>query len=60
MKNPWTVDLQGFQDASADAIIDVPPDVLKAVNVGLGDSLSIERVDESIVLNPVSEVDAKT
>ncbi|SDG58761.1 AbrB family transcriptional regulator [Pseudomonas abietaniphila] len=29
-------------DGSGDVIIDVPPDVLAGMNVGLGDSLSIE------------------
>lgn len=37
-------------DGSGDVIIDLPPDVLAAINVGLGDSLSIELVNGAIVL----------
>jgi hypothetical protein len=41
-------------------IIDLHPDVLKALNIGLGDSLSIELADGSLVLKPIREVDAKS
>ena len=34
-------------DGSKDVIIDLPPDVLAAMSVGLGDYLSIELVDGS-------------
>ena len=47
-------------DDSGDVIIDLHPDVLKAMNVGLGDSLSIELADGSMILKPISEVKAKT
>ncbi|ELP97373.1 hypothetical protein [Pseudomonas syringae] len=47
-------------DGSGDVIIDLHPDVLKALNIGLGDSLSIELVDGSLVLEPIREVDAKS
>lgn len=47
-------------DDSGDVIIDLRPDVLKAMNVGLGDSLSIELADGSMVLKPIREVKAKS
>lgn len=37
-------------DGSGDVIIDLPSDVLAAMNVGLGDFLSIELIDGSVVL----------
>lgn len=47
---------QDPDDSSGDIIIDLPPDVLAAMDVGLGDSLSIELVDGSIVLKPIREI----
>lgn len=49
---------QDLGDGSGDVIIDLPPDVLAAINVGLGDSLSIELVNGAIVLRPI--LDANT
>lgn len=47
-------------DGSGDVIIDLHPDVLRAMNIGLGDSLSIELADGAIVLRLVREADAKS
>lgn len=47
---------QDPDDSSGDIIIDLPPDVLAAMDVGLGDSLSIELIDGSIVLKPIREI----
>ncbi|POA58373.1 AbrB/MazE/SpoVT family DNA-binding domain-containing protein [Pseudomonas sp. GW531-R1] len=47
-------------DGSKDVIIDLPPDVLAAMNVGLGDSLSIELVDGSIILKPIRDIDTQS
>lgn len=44
-------------DGSGDVIIDLPPDALAAMNVGLGDSLSIELVNGVIVLRPIRDAD---
>ncbi|MEN4748902.1 AbrB/MazE/SpoVT family DNA-binding domain-containing protein [Pseudomonas sp. Ps21-P2] len=52
------VKCQDLGDGSGDVIIDLPPDVLAAINVGLGDSLSIELVNGAIVLRPI--LDANT
>ncbi|WP_150743016.1 AbrB/MazE/SpoVT family DNA-binding domain-containing protein [Pseudomonas fluorescens] len=49
------VKCQDLGDGSGDVIIDLPPDVLAAINVGLGDSLSIELVDGAIVLRPIRD-----
>jgi antitoxin component of MazEF toxin-antitoxin module len=57
----WTtVKCQDPGDGSGDVIIDLPPDVLAAMNVGLGDFLTIELVDGSIVLRPIRDADAKS
>lgn len=53
-----TVTCQDPGDGSGDVIIDLPPDVLKAMNVGLGDLLSIELVEGAIVLKPVRDADS--
>lgn len=44
-------------DGSGDVIIDLPPDILAAMNVGLGDSLSIELINEVVVLRPIRDAD---
>lgn len=46
-------------DGSEDVIIDLPSDVLAAVNVGSGDSLSIELVNEAILLRPIRDADTR-
>lgn len=55
-----TVVCQDLGDGSGDVIIDLHPDVLRALNIGLGDSLRIELADGSLVLKPIREVDAKS
>jgi antitoxin ChpS len=47
-------------DGSGDVIIDLPPDVLAAINVGLGDSLSIELVNGEIVLRPIRDANTQS
>nr|WP_249671706.1 AbrB/MazE/SpoVT family DNA-binding domain-containing protein [Pseudomonas syringae] len=42
-------------DGSGDVIIDIPPHVLAAMNVSLGDALSIELVEGTIVLTSVRD-----
>jgi antitoxin ChpS len=46
-------------DGSGDVIIDLPPDILKEMNLAVGDKLSIELVDSVIVLRPVREPNPK-
>ncbi|MDY0836529.1 AbrB/MazE/SpoVT family DNA-binding domain-containing protein [Pseudomonas sp. SED1] len=46
-------------DGSGDVIIDLPPDVLAALNVSLGDLLSIELVEGSIVMKPIRNAHTK-
>ncbi|MEE4861251.1 AbrB/MazE/SpoVT family DNA-binding domain-containing protein [Pseudomonas alliivorans] len=55
-----TVVCQDPDDGSGDAIIELPKGVLQAVNVGLGDSLSIEVVGGSVALKPTREAEAKS
>ena len=47
-------------DGSGDVIIDLPPDVLAAINVGLGGSLSIELVNGAIVLRPIRDANTQS
>lgn len=47
-----TVKCQDPGDGSGDLIIDLPQDVLIALNVGLGDLLSVELVNGAIELRP--------
>lgn len=46
-------------DGSGDVINDLPPDILAAMDVGLGNSLSIELADGTIVLKPIRGTDSK-
>lgn len=55
-----TVVCQDPGDGSGDVIIDLSSDVLQAMNVDFGDSLSIELVDGSIALRPIREAEAKS
>ncbi|MBJ2180178.1 AbrB/MazE/SpoVT family DNA-binding domain-containing protein [Pseudomonas veronii] len=48
----WTVTCQDPKDGSDDFIIDLPPDLLAELGLGVGDVLTIEVVDDSIVLRP--------
>lgn len=50
-----TVKCQDPGDSSGDVIVELPPDILKEMNLALGDKLSIELVDSVIVLRPVRE-----
>ena len=50
-----TVVCQDPGDGSGEIIIEIPPDVLKAMSIDLGDSLRITFVDEALVLEPVRE-----
>ncbi|MEX6664739.1 MULTISPECIES: AbrB/MazE/SpoVT family DNA-binding domain-containing protein [Pseudomonas] len=54
------VKCQDLGDGSGDVIIDLPPDVLAAINVGLGDSLSIELVNGAIVLRPIRDANTQS
>jgi antitoxin ChpS len=55
-----TVKCQDPGDSSGDVIIDFLPDVLAAMTVDLGDLLTIELVDGSIVPRPIRDADAKS
>lgn len=48
-----TVKCQDPGDGSGDLIIDLSQDVLIALNVGLGDLLSVELVNGAIELRPI-------
>ncbi|WP_345891465.1 AbrB/MazE/SpoVT family DNA-binding domain-containing protein [Pseudomonas chlororaphis] len=48
----WTVKCQDTKDGSGDCIIDLPSDLLTELGLGVGDVLTIEVVNGSIVLRP--------
>ncbi|PLR64110.1 AbrB family transcriptional regulator [Pseudomonas sp. QC2] len=50
-----TVKCQDPGDGSGDVIIDLPPKVLAALNVGPGDLLSIELANAAIVLKGIRD-----
>ena len=50
----WTVQCQDPADGSGDVIIDLPPDLLASLVLGIGDVLTIEVIDGAIVLMPKS------
>lgn len=55
-----TVKCQDPGDGSGDVIIDLPSDVLAAMNIGLGDLLTIEQIGGSILLKPIRDADKKS
>jgi len=48
----WTVKCQEASDGSGDVIVDLPPELLTRLGLGLGDELTIEVVNGAIVLKP--------
>lgn len=46
----WTVRCQDTEDGSGDFIVDFPPELLAEMGWGLGDILTVEVIDDSIVL----------
>ncbi|CAI8851149.1 Antitoxin ChpS [Pseudomonas sp. IT-194MI4] len=48
----WTVKCQEAADGTGDVIVDLPPELLAKLGLGLGDELTIEVVDGAIVLEP--------
>jgi antitoxin ChpS len=48
----WTVKCQETSDGSGDVIVDLPPELLARLGLGLGDELTIEVVNGAIVLKP--------
>jgi len=40
-------------DDTGDVIVELPPNVLAGMDIGLGDSLTIELIDGAIVLRPI-------
>jgi antitoxin ChpS len=50
----WTVKCQDPADGSDDVIIDLPPELLASLGLSIGDVLTIEVIDDAIVLTPKS------
>lgn len=55
-----TVKLQDPGDGSGDAMVELPPDVMRAMNLALDDFLSIKWTDGAIVLKPLRELTMPT
>ncbi|PHR17905.1 MAG: AbrB family transcriptional regulator [Sphingopyxis sp.] len=47
-------------DHTGDVIVELPPNLLAGMEVGLGDSLTIELIDGAIVLRPISYGETKS
>lgn len=52
---PMTVKCQDPGDGTGDLIVDLPPEILKQLDLDVGDQLNIEVIDGVIVLTPVRE-----
>jgi antitoxin ChpS len=48
----WTVKCQDTADGTGDVIVDLPPELLVTLGLSLGDELTIEVLDGTIVLKP--------
>ena len=48
----WIVKCQSTEDGSGDVIVDLPPELLVKMGVGVGDDLTITVVNGTIVLKP--------
>lgn len=57
--SPATVTCRDPDDGSADLRIDLPSDLLKGMNLILGDSLSMELVSGTTLLTPNRDVDTQ-
>ena len=49
----WTVRCKDTGDGSGDAIVDLPPELLSQIGLGIGDVLTIEVVNGVLALQPV-------
>ncbi|MFG0918845.1 AbrB/MazE/SpoVT family DNA-binding domain-containing protein [Pseudomonas fulva] len=52
-----TVKCQDPGDGSGDVIIDLPDSILERMGLNIGDCLTIELIDGSIVLKPIRDAD---
>lgn len=50
----WTVKCQDPLDGSGDVIIDLPMELLASFGLSIGDVLTIEVIEDAIVLTPKS------
>jgi antitoxin ChpS len=50
----WTVKCQDPADGNGDVIIDLPPDLLTSLGLGIGNVLTVEVIGGVIVLTPKS------
>jgi antitoxin ChpS len=48
----WTVKCQETADGTGDVIVDLPQELLATLGLSLGDELTIEVLDGTIVLKP--------
>lgn len=49
----WIVKCQDPGDGSGDVIVDLPPELVMQLGLGVGSELAIEKVDDVVVLKPV-------
>jgi hypothetical protein len=55
-----TVKCQDPGDGFGDVIIDLHDDILERMGLNIGDSLTIELIDGTIMLKPIRDADAQS
>jgi antitoxin component of MazEF toxin-antitoxin module len=55
-----SVKCQDPGDKTGDVIVELPQDVLAGMDVGIGDSLSLDLVDGAIVLRPIRQAEGRS
>lgn len=55
-----TVKCQDPGDGSGDVIIDLHDDILERMGLNIGDSLTIELIDGTVMLKPIRDADAQS
>ena len=54
MSERWTVKCQNTEDGTGDIIIDLPPELLDKMGLGVGDHLELTVANGTLVLTPIN------
>ncbi len=55
-RDRWTVVCQDTGDGSGDLIVELPPELLEMMELDIGDELSLEEQNGTIVMKPLRRV----
>jgi hypothetical protein len=55
-RDRWTVVCLDAGDGSGDLIVELPPELLEMMELDIGDELSLEELNGTIVLTPLPRV----